>query len=166
MNSADILKGQQLMVFLNGKAIAWATSCALNVTAGTSEISTKDHGFFGATSVTSISWEVSSENLAAHATYDELYKMMAITREPVQLVFGRYTDNAELATSGIADSSTDNWTAPYNGTTNEAATPSTYTYYTGKANITTLNLNAPNGDNATFSVTFSGVGELRQVEAD
>lgn len=164
--SSSIVKGQELMVFLNGESLAWATSHSLSVTAGTGDISTKDHGFFGATNITSISWEVSSENLYTDEGFDALYKAMAITREPVQIVFGHYTNDKSLATGGIADTNTDSWTSPFDGDSNDEATPSAKTYYTGKAYITSLSANAANGDNATYSVTFSGVGELKQVEAN
>ena len=35
--------------------------------------------------------------------------------------------------------------------------------YTGKAIITKLELQAPNGEFATYSVELSGVGELKKV---
>jgi ABC-type glycerol-3-phosphate transport system substrate-binding protein len=35
--------------------------------------------------------------------------------------------------------------------------------YQGKGYITSLTANAPNGDNATMSITFSGVGELKRI---
>lgn len=153
-NSNSIVKGQELMVFMGGKSIAWATSHSLNVTAATGDISTKDHGFFAATNLTSISWEITSENLYTDDGYNALYKAMAITREPVEIVFGHYSDSTDLATSGIADSETESWTAPSGSST---------VYYTGNAYITSLTANAANGDNATFSVTFSGVGQLAQM---
>ena len=63
-NSNTIVKGQELMLFQNGESIAFATSHTLTVTGNTTDISTKDHGFFAASSLTSITWEISSENLA------------------------------------------------------------------------------------------------------
>jgi hypothetical protein len=36
--------------------------------------------------------------------------------------------------------------------------------YKGKAVITSLELNAPNGDNASFKASFEGVGSLTRAE--
>lgn len=151
-NSNTIVKGQELMLFHNGESIAFATSHTLTVTGNTTDISTKDHGFFAATALTSISWEISSENLYTDGAYNKLFDMMVNKREPITVVFGHYSNDKTLATSGIADSTVEAWTAPTDSTA----------YYEGKAYITSLTANAANGDNATFSVTLSGVGQLAQ----
>lgn len=153
-NSNTIVKGQELMLFMGGKSIAFATSHTLTVTGNTSDISSKDHGFFAASSLTSITWEISSENLYTDGAYDKLFDAMVNKRVPVDVVFGHYTDDKTLAVSGIADDPEhESWTAP------SGASP---VYYTGKAYITSLTANAANGDNATFSITLSGVGKLEQ----
>ena len=36
-------------------------------------------------------------------------------------------------------------------------------YYTGEALITSLTANANNGDNATYSVTLTGVSQIKKV---
>ena len=41
--------------------------------------------------------------------------------------------------------------------------PMTTGQYKGKVVITSLELNAPNGDNATFTASFEGVGALTKV---
>ena len=41
-------------------------------------------------------------------------------------------------------------------------TAATTGVYTGKVVITSLSLNAPNGEYATYSVQFTGVGELKK----
>ena len=164
-NSNTIVKGQELMLFMDGKSIAFATSHSLTVTGNTTDISSKDHGFFAASSLTSITWEISSENLYTDGAYDKLFNAMVNEREPVEVVFGHYSDVKSLALNGcanieeiyaingIADSDNESWTAP---------TGATSVYYTGKAYITSLTANASNGDNATYSVTLSGVGKLEQ----
>ena len=153
-NSNTIVKGQELMLFMDGKSIAFATSHTLTVTGNTSDISSKDHGFFAASSLTSITWEISSENLYTDGAYDKLFDAMVNKRVPVEVVFGHYADDKSLALNGIADDPEhESWTAP------SGATP---VYYTGKAYITSLTANAANGDNATFSITLSGVGKLEQ----
>ena len=42
-------------------------------------------------------------------------------------------------------------------------TPIATGQYKGKAIITSLEVNAPNGDNATYTATFTGVGALTKV---
>lgn len=150
-NSNTIVKGQELMLFQNGESIAFATSHTLTVTGNTTDISSKDHGFFAASALTSITWEISSENLYTDNAYNKLFDAMVNKREPITVVFGHYSDDASLAIAGIADSATESWTAP-----------TTTVYYEGKAYITSLTANAANGDNATFSITLSGVGKLEQ----
>ena len=153
--SSNIVKGQELMLFQDSKSIAFATSHTLTITGNTTDISSKDHGFFTASALTSITWEISSENLYTDNAYNQLFDAMVNKREPITVVFGHYSDDAQLAISGIVgdDDSTgqESWTAP-----------TTTVYYEGKAYITSLTANAANGDNATFSITLSGVGKLEQ----
>lgn len=153
-NSNTIVKGQELMLFQNGESIAFATSHTLTVTGNTTDISTKDHGFFAASSLTSITWEISSENLYTDGAYDKLFNAMVNKREPIDIVFGHYSNDKTVALGGIADSAIAAWNAP--------TETSNTVYYMGKAYITSLTANAANGDNATFSVTLSGVGKLEQ----
>ena len=153
-NSNTIVKGQELMLFMGGKSIAFATSHTLTVTGNTTDISSKDHGFFAASSLTSITWEISSENLYTDGAYDKLFDAMVNKRAPIDVVFGHYSDDKALAVNGIADDPEhESWTAP------SGASP---VYYTGKAYITSLTANAANGANATFSITLSGVGKIEQ----
>lgn len=158
--SSNIVKGQELMLFQDGKSIAFATSHTLSITGNTTDISSKDHGFFTASALTSITWEISAENLYTDAAFDKYFNAMVNTRNTVEVVFGHYTDDKSWATSGIvSDGDTtgqESWTAP------TGDSPSVV-YYKGNAYITSLSANAANGDNATFSVTLSGVGKLEQV---
>lgn len=155
--STDIVTGQELMVFYGGKSIAFSTSSSLSISGQTTDISTKDHGFFGATKLTGITWEITSDNLYTDAAYSNLFKAMTETREMVDIVWGHYTEDTSTALTGIVDQTPEkeSWTAP-TGTSGKA-------YYKGKAYITSLNITASNGDNATMSITFSGVGALTEV---
>lgn len=157
--STDIVTGQELMVFYAGKSIAFSTSSSLSISGQTTDISTKDHGFFGATKLTGITWEITSDNLYTDAAYSNLFKAMTETREMVEIVWGHYTEDASTALTGIVSdgdfTGQDSWTAP-TGTSGKA-------YYKGNAYITSLNITASNGDNATMSITFSGVGALTEV---
>ncbi len=59
-----ITKGGDLMLFVGGKSIAYATNHTLSISADTKETSTKDSGGLWQTSeVGMLSWSCSSENL-------------------------------------------------------------------------------------------------------
>lgn len=155
--NSDILKGSKLMVFLGGNPIGFATSHALSMTVNTTEISTKDHGDYPAVLAQSISWEVTAENLYSRAG-ESTYMTALKTKQPVTLVF------AEASNYGTDEHGV---ISPESGTANnkEWAADSTYGPTGGKvaegqALITSFSINAPSGDNATMSVTFTGVGEL------
>lgn len=91
-----------------------------------------------------MSWNGSSENLFSADDkvngYDVLLDLM-LKRKPIEAKFGipANADSDEVPSSG--------WTLP-------AAS------YSGNVLITNLELNAPDGDKATFSATFEGTGKL------
>ena len=129
-----------------GKALAYATSHTLTLTGNTVDISSKDHGFWGASEVGSVTWEITTENLYTDEDYDKLFDMM-ITAQLVTIAFAKaanYDKNGLVATGGTVES----WTADQAN------------YRSGKAVITSLTLNANTGENATYSATFTGNGAL------
>ena len=129
-----------------GKALAYATSHTLTLTGNTVDISSKDHGFWGASEVGSVTWEITTENLYTDDDYDKLFDMM-ITAEPVTIAFAKasnYDKNGLTTTGGTV----------------EAWEPDQKNYRSGKAVITSLTLNANTGENATYSATFTGNGAL------
>lgn len=145
------IKGQELMLFLGGKSIAYATSHTLEISAETSDTSNKDEGGgdWASSEISKLSWTASSENLFAAdgngASYDTLFDYM-VKKTTIDAVFGL---KAQTAT----DVPSEGWTAATTGV------------YTGKVVITSLSLNAPNGEYATYSVQFTGVGELKKKTA-
>lgn len=149
-----IIEGGDLMVFVGGKSIAFSTNHTLSLTAETSDTSHKDvKGSWKTSTVKMFSWEVTSENLYADEgagyTYDDLFGMM-VAKTEVVITFGNNTGTLTQE-SGSAEG----------GWANDASK----NYYCGKALITSLEVNAQNGDNATFTVTFTGQGELKQNAA-
>lgn len=144
------IKGGDLMMFIGGKSIALATSHSLSINGETQDTSNKDEGggAWASSEVSNLSWAGQSENLFsatgdAGTTYDALFDAM-VKMEPVDMVFGVKTEKVtEVPESG--------WTA------------GTAPKYSGKATITSLELNAPNGEYATFTVQFTGVGALTKV---
>ena len=141
-----ILKGDELMLFYNGKAFAYATSHTLTITGSTLDIATKDHGFWGASEVGKLTWEITTENLYTDDDYDKLYDLMQ-SRTPITVAFANVSNyNANGLTS--VGGSVDAWTADQTK------------YRSGKAVITSLVANANTGENATLSATFTGAGPL------
>lgn len=147
MSKPTTVFGDELMVFLNNKSIAYATSHTLNITGNTIDISSKDSGYFGASEIGNITWEITSENLFTDGEYDTLFSAM-LAKTPVTLVFGHAKD---YNTNGLGDSST-NWIPD----TSVGAK-----YYEGPAIITSLQANANTGENSTYSITLTGNGPLQ-----
>lgn len=149
--AAQIIKGRDLMLFdSSGKSYAFATNHTLTITAETTDISSKDHGIWGASEVARYSWEITSENLFTTDNYNALFDSM-IGGKPITIRFGikSQTDN----TKTVADGDLENWTSSTTG------------YYEGNVYITSLVANANNGENATYSVTLTGSGKINRKTA-
>lgn len=149
------IKGQDLMIFLKGKSIALATNHTLEVNGDTIDCSTKDNGGgeWASNEIGLLSWSVSSENLIGDPHngygYGDLFALM-VQKEPVDIVFGVKT------ISGTSNG--DYYEVPNGGWSNNTAK----TYFKGEAYITSLSINAPNGEHATMSVSFTGRGPLKK----
>lgn len=157
MTNADIIKGDKLMVFVGGSAIAFATSHTLSLTGNTTDISSKDHGFWGASDVGNLTWECTTENLYTEDGFDNLFNTY-LQKEPVTIVFG-YAHNYDV--NGLY---LDGGTKPENDPRQVAWTAESGKGYSGKAVITSLSVNANTGENATFSCTFTGMGAIRNLK--
>lgn len=148
---ANIIKGDELMLFKDGVALAYATSHTLTITGNTVDISSKDHGFWGASEIGNITWEIQSENLYTDDDYNALFNAM-LNKSEVTCVFGKATNydanGLKPADAEQGDTRPTAWTAP------------TTSGYKGKAIITSLTTNANTGENATFSVTLTGKGAI------
>lgn len=149
------LKGKDLMIFVDGKAIALATSHSLTLNAETSDTASKDSGLWDESEVTKLSWEGSSESIGAadegtpvDISYETLLdKCMAGEKVPV--ICGIPTN---ATNDGVPE---DGWTAP-----TESPKQS---YYKGEALITSVTLTGANGENSKISASFKGVGKLTKV---
>lgn len=154
----DIIKGSDLMLFVkqtNGTvhSLAFATSHSFNISSETSDISTKDHGFWGAKEITRITWQITTDNLYTVDTFNELYDRM-ISRQPIEVYFCLKTPTERAgvpATVNLPGDTYDSWTPTT--TTGEDG-------YYGRVYITSLDATAAAGDNATFSATFDGIGAI------
>ena len=152
----SVIKGGDLMLFVDGKSIAFATNHTISINADTKETSTKDNGgFWQVSEVGMLSWTCTSENLMgdpqAGIGFDELFDIM-IARKPVTGVFALEGDSTNYIDQKLGAAPSDGWSAKDGDG------------YTGQIIITSLEKNAPNGDNATMKVSFTGVGELKKVK--
>ncbi len=130
-----------------GKSLAFATSHTLTITADATDVSSKDGGVWSDSEVNKISCEITSENLYTEDSYDNLFDKMS-ARTPIDVYFGVKKAEADAT----AEAPEGGWT---NGTKHKK----------GKAIITSLTANANNGENATYSATFTGTGKLTKVSA-
>lgn len=140
---ADIILGTELMLFRSGKALAAATNCKLTLNANTLETSSKDSGKWTSNQAAKLSWTCSSDNLFTIADYADLMDA-CIARTPIEVQFSTVKD------FDTKDGVGDGWEAENNG-------------YKGEAIITSVDMNAPDGDNATYTVSMTGSGALNKV---
>lgn len=151
-NAGSKIKGGDMMLFIDGKAIAFATSHTLSISGETQDTSNKDEGGgdWSSNEVSTLSWTAQSENMYSKDgngnNYDDLFDLM-VKKQPIVATFSKKTETE----TNVVDT-TNGWTA---------SKPD----YEGKVVITSLELNAPNGEYATYSVQFTGVGELKHIKA-
>ncbi|MBY2893801.1 phage tail tube protein [Bacteroides fragilis] len=150
MSKAKAVLGKDFMLFVGGKALALATSCKLSISAETIDTQSKDSGIWTEKDIKKLSWNGSSENLFSAdkgiSGYDTLFDLM-LNCQPVEAKFGI------PANADASEVPSDGWSLP-------AAS------YSGQVLITSLELNAPDGDKTTFSATFEGTGALSPRASD
>jgi len=133
------------MLFLaTGLPIAFSTNAKLSIKLNTREISSKDSGYWTEKKAGRLDWNAGSDALytevltgtATTTSVDELYALM-IARTPITMVFGAATGTAGAQT-------------------NDA----TKKKYTGTALITSLDINAPDGETTTYTIALEGTAAL------
>lgn len=141
---ADIILGTDLMLFKGGVALAASTSCKLTLNANVLETSSKDSGKWATKQASKLSWSCSSDNLFTIDDYKALMDA-CIARTPIEVQFS--TVQNPDSDNGIP---TDGWKPKADG-------------YKGTAIITSVDMNAPDGDNATYTISMEGTGALTEV---
>lgn len=145
MAASQYLLGENFFVYTgdtNEKPLAYSTECTLSISGDTIDVSSKNDGVFAAALPGQFSWTISTSALyTTEAQYDTLYESM-LRREPLKITFGRVTSLGN-ATTDI-----------------NTALDKTKTYFEGLAFITSLELNAGNGECASYSIEFQGNGRL------
>lgn len=158
-STAQTVLGSDLMLFVGGKSVGFATNHSLTINSEMLDNASKDHasGLWKGTTIKSLSWQATTENLFAYdaegKTFQDLYNLM-ITRQAVDLILA-------IKLPGTAVENTIGLSVTEGGWSPDTTVGSIR--YQGKAFISSVNINAPNGDNATFSVNFEGTGELSVV---
>ncbi len=151
-----ITKGKKLMIWVKDSSgdytsIGYCTNHTLSTSASTINVSHKDLADAGTSGkwddqdIDTLSWTITSENFYAETAEGKTFKEL-FTYYSAGTVLDIKFGTAVTSTTGVP---TGGWVAPASGTV-----------LSGKAIITSLDLNAPNEDNASCSITFQGKGAL------
>ena len=148
-----IIKGKKLMLFVKKSnsyvSVGYATNHTLSTSASTIDVAHKDTADAGGgkwddQDLDTLSWTITTENFYANDAegigYTDLFGYYA-SGTVLDVKFGIAADS----TTGVP---TGGWVAPVSGA------------LVGKAIITSIDVNAPVGDNASFSMTLTGKGPL------
>lgn len=156
-NSNKVRKGNDLMIFIDGVSVAFATNHTLTLTTETEDVQSKDSGYNGATMAKRIQWEIQSENLYIDGEYQKLLGYQ-LDRQYVDVVWGvaKVQTGNETPETGI--------TATDEKAEKTWVVDTTVTNYKGKALISSMTLNASAGENATYSITLTGSGDFTKVD--
>lgn len=150
---ATVINGSDLMLFIGGKSIAFATNHTLTINVSTVETTSKTKDEIGGGWVSNkpqnTSWEISTDNL---------YSIDGEGQNFADL-FDAVTNGTEL--TGVFMAISRGTGVPTGGYV--PGTTAGQVKYTGTVIVTNLTLNAQDGENATFSATFQGVGQLTKT---
>ncbi len=132
--TAGVINGTALGLYVSTNLVAISTTCSLSQKMEIRDTTNKDSGGFKSGLKGVKSWSIECSALVA---FDETYNAAWLQ--------GLYTTGAEVAVK-IATTNGDDY------------------YYTGNAIISSLKVDAPMEQNATFSATFNGSGTLSLVD--
>lgn len=152
-----IIRGKKLMLFVKEtdsyKAIAFATNHSFSTSASTINVSHKDladnenGGKWEDADLDTFNWSITSEHLYANEGAGYTAKD----------IFALYVNGTVLDVKfGLTDVNTSG--APETGWV--PSTSNTTGMLSGKAVITSLDISAPNEDNASWSITLTGKGPI------
>jgi hypothetical protein len=151
------VEGKDLMLFLDGKTIALATSCTLNVSRNMDEASSKDDGSWRTVTPGDAQWDLSTDSLFSADEKDDKSKQIGFAEIFAALVEGQelsahFTIVENKSSSGLPDSG---WLPKAGG-------------YTGKCYVNSASISAAKGSAASNSISFTGNGPLQvnQTQAE
>jgi len=132
----DVINGSDLYVFMNAAVIAHATSHTLSMKMNTRDTSNKDTGKFNTKAVGRMDVTATTDALVVYVDFAAMMQAY-LDREPVHLAFG------ERSGATLVD-------GEYSGGTLDT----TKFYADGNFIITSLDMNAADQENASYSATF------------
>lgn len=150
MNNKDLIKADDLFLYIysgdTAQVVAFATSCSLNVNQDAIDCSSKVSCRWNDNLPGKMSYDISADALYTQKSgaysFDSMMASM-IAGEPVDWAIGM----AQEETGVTCDNKT-------------FALDETKEYYTGTAMISSLSLEAGNGDIAQCSISLQGCGEI------
>lgn len=149
MENKEVIQGGDIMLFVGGKSIAYATDHTLNMSTETRQTATKDDGGkWNNEEAGKKSWTVTSNNLYSNSgegvTFNEIVDLW-INDTPIEVVLCEKGEDTDVVPEG--------------GWTPSTSKPK----FKGMALITSIDVNAPNGDNASYSISMNGKGKLERI---
>jgi hypothetical protein len=123
----QIINGSDIFVFMDGEAVAHATSHTLGIKMATRNTSNKDSGVFETKAAGRMDVTASCEAMAVYGDFQKILSAMVL-RQPVTLEFGQKDENGDLDTSVF--------------------------YAHGDFLITSFDQNSPDQGNVTYSASF------------
>ena len=137
------IKGQNLRVMVGGKCIAMATSCQIHIGTQLEDASTKDStGDWQEQEVTGLNWDATTDSLV---TLEDNGTNGELPQDLMSLIINKTLVTLTFDTTA--------------GTNNRVGQNSVIKK-TGQAYITDMSVQAPNRQNSTLSVQFTGTGPL------
>lgn len=139
------MRGKNLMLFVGGKSIAAATTCSMSLSMNTSEITNKDTAA-AMTDIepTTMNGTLHTENMfcstAEGKSYYDLFDLMKAKTKVQWKVAAATNGDQEVPSGGF--------------------TPGSGESLSGDAYITGLDMNAPNGEIATFTCDLTITGDI------
>jgi predicted secreted protein len=135
MASTGVINGTNLLIYVNGTAIAGSKSCKLTTTQEVRDCTTKTSAGWRETGEALRTWSMSADGLvalsASTTAFDDLYTLLIVSRTKVHLKFSNETAG-------------DAW-------------------WYGDAYCKELSMDAPLEDSTAFTATFEGSGILTQA---
>ena len=135
MATTGKINGTDLLLYVEGVAVSWSTSCSLSITGpGTMDVSNKDSdNWLEKLKAKGYSWTMSCDGMA---TIDGTYSI-----EDLFLLFrNNDTVTLKLGTDDAADR-----------------------FFSGEAVATSFSLDGPHNEGSTFSCEFEGLGILNFI---
>ena len=152
LQNSDLIKGNSLMILLNGEPVGFATNHQLSKTWNVNEVSAKDFGDGVGLLMNSKTYELTTSNLYSLAGYQKLNNIFEYKQE-ITVYFGQTNYNQTSTQESIVGvQGAQGWSATGYGES-------------GKGYIISLNVVAGSGDTATFEATIRINGTMTATGA-